>query len=207
MNQTTSSIPSPAAKNHDEHILVVKRLTLFQDLAWHGLNTQGTAELVSTITHNQEFLPRSLMEQDPTYKQIIPYVIFNFQDRYFVMQRKATASEQRLKNKFSLGIGGHVRQEDVMEKPILDWAHREFHEEINYVGNLHLQPLGFLNDDTNAVGQVHLGFVILAIGDSDQIYVKSELKSGYLLTKDEIEQAYGQLESWSQIVFDHLKNK
>lgn len=204
MNQTTSAIPQSATNTHDENILVVKRKTLFADTAWHGLHIHNTADLVSVITNNQEFMPRSLMEQDPTYKQIIPYVIFKFEDRYFVMQRRATASEQRLKNKFSLGIGGHVRQEDVTDKPILEWAEREFHEEISYSGSLQLQPLGFLNDDTNPVGQVHLGFVILAVGDTDKISIKSELKSGYLLRKDEIKQAYPQLETWSQIIFDYL---
>lgn len=206
MNQTTNTMPTSAIKNHDENILVVKREILLQH-TWHGLNTTNIPIAVATITHNQEFLPRSLMEQDPTYKQIIPYVIFRFEDRYFVMQRKSSASEQRLKNKFSLGIGGHVRQEDVIGKEIIDWAEREFHEEINYSGSLDLEPIGFLNDDSNAVGEVHLGFVIIAHGNTENISIKSELKSGYLMTRKEIEQLYPQLESWSQIVFNYLKNK
>ncbi|MFZ5953925.1 MAG: hypothetical protein ACOYT8_02360 [Candidatus Dependentiae bacterium] len=207
MNPTPNAIPTNSIKNHDEHILVVKRELLFAQTSWHGLNNDSTSNMVTTITQNQEFLPRSLMEQDPTYKQIIPYVVYHFDGRYFVMQRKSSASEQRLKNKFSLGIGGHVRQEDVQGKAIIDWAEREFHEEINYSGSLTLEPIGFLNDDSNAVGQVHLGFVILAHGNTDQIAVKSELKSGYLMTCEEIEQLYPQLETWSQIVFDYLKTK
>jgi predicted NUDIX family phosphoesterase len=191
----------------EEQILVVKRDLLFVTKSWHGLNVEDNSSIESTITTHQEFLPRSLMEQDPTYKQIIPYVIYHYNGTYFVMQRTSNASEQRLKNKFSLGIGGHVRMEDVEGKAIIDWAEREFHEEIDYQGTLILEPVGFLNDDTNSVGQVHLGFVILAHGNTDQIKVKSELKSGYLMTLSEIDSLSTQLETWSQIVFEHLKNK
>lgn len=191
----------------DEQILVVKRELLFTDQAWHGLNTKDNQLLESIITTQQEFLPRSLMEQDPTYKQIIPYVIYHYNGTYFVMQRTSTASEQRLKNKFSMGIGGHVRQEDVDGKAITEWAEREFHEEINYQGTLVLEPIGFLNDDSNPVGRVHMGFVILAHGNTDNISVKSELKSGYLMTLAEIDALSPHLETWSQIVFEYLKNK
>ena len=85
------------------------------------------------------------------------------------MQRKGTASEQRLKNKYSLGIGGHIRQEDMTTNSIFDWARREFHEEVKYAGKLDIEPIGILNDDTNAVGQVHLGLVLLLKGDSEAI--------------------------------------
>src|SRR5690606_7557172 len=105
--------------------------------------------------------PRSLMEQDQRYKQIIPYLVFTHENKYFVMQRTSTTTEQRLKNKYSLGIGGHIRQEDMNGNSIFEWAEREFHEEVSYHGNLEIIPLGVLNDDTNDVGKVHIGFVFL----------------------------------------------
>ena len=104
------------------------------------------------------------MEQDQAYKQIIPYLIFAHQGRYFVMQRASTSSEQRLKNKFTLGIGGHIRQEDIRDDSIFSWAQREFHEEINYSGNVAIQVLGVVNDESNDVGKVHLGLVLLLQG-------------------------------------------
>ena len=61
-----------------------------------------------------------------TYKQIIPYMIFEYADNYFLMERKSTASEQRLKSKLSLGIGGHIRQEDLDGGTIFDWASENF---------------------------------------------------------------------------------
>ncbi len=61
-----------------------------------------------------------------------------------------------------------------------------------------------LNDDSNSVGRVHVGCVLLLEGDSDDISVKSELKSGMLLPVEEIKKVYASLETWSQIVFDSL---
>ncbi len=191
---------------HNELILVVKRSELFaQEPAWSGLKQASFDPFLATITRHKEFLPRWQMEGDPAYKQIIPYLIFTHQDRYFLMQRQAQATERRLQNKYSLGIGGHIRQEDMTTDSIIEWAKREFHEEVAYEGTVKVTPFGILNDDSNSVGQVHIGFVFLLEGDSSQISVKSELKSGQLMTIEEIEFHISNLESWSQIVFETLK--
>ena len=188
----------------NENILVIKRNTLFPTAAFQGLQPIKDS-FFDLVEQEKEFLPRPAMEEDPLYKQIIPYLIFKFQDRYFLMQRKSTSSEQRLKNKYSLGIGGHMRQEDMQQaKTIFDWAHREFQEEIDYQGTFTIKTLGMLNDDSNPVGQVHVGLVLLLEGDSDAIKVRSELKSGQLLTVQELQTYYADLESWSQIIFDAI---
>ncbi len=198
------AIKQPITDLQDELILVVKRTTLFPDDAWQGLEEGGCDHYLELIQKEKEFLPRSAMETDPAYKQIIPYLIFTHNDTYFLMQRQAKASEQRLKSKYSLGIGGHIRQEDMESNSVIDWARREFEEEVSYHGNYTVTPLGILNDDSNAVGQVHLGFVFLLMGDSANIKVKSELKSGQLLTLDECAEYYPSMEHWSQIIFDSL---
>lgn len=204
--QLQKNTPKPQLVN-DEQILVVQRAHLFANEAdaWQGIRRTQTDTFINLIYAQQEFKPRSAMELDPTYKQIIPYMIFQSEDRYFLMQRRATASEKRLQNKYSLGIGGHVRQEDVVGANLMDWARREFHEEIAYNGNLNVTTLGILNDDTNEVGRVHLGLVLLLQGDSSEIAIKSELKSGQLLTLGECATYYDQLESWSQCVLTLLQ--
>lgn len=205
MQQKNISQQSPLV-TPDEHILVVKREKLFETRpAWHGLSTTDFDEVFQHISAHQEFHPRSLMETDPTYKQIIPYLVFTHQGRFFLMQRQAHASEQRLKNKFSLGIGGHVRKEDLSATDIMGWAQREFNEEVHYEGTYTVRPLGILNDDTNAVGQVHVGLVLLIEGTTEKISVRSELKSGSLYSIQECEEFYPQLEGWSQFVFAAIK--
>ncbi|MGB8467675.1 MAG: hypothetical protein WCE21_01605 [Candidatus Babeliales bacterium] len=192
----------------DEDILVVSRADIFSlTPAWSGLRTVDFAHYLSLIKAKKEFLPRSLMELDPHYKQIIPYLIFTHNNRYFLMQRTAQATETRLQNKYSLGIGGHIRQEDMQTDSLFDWALREFHEEVSYAGNVTIEPLGILNDDSNEVGKVHIGFVFLLHGDSDAIAVKSELKSGTLLTIDELKPYFASMETWTQIAFEHVLAK
>ena len=190
----------------DENILVVKRDDLFpNNSAWQGLQKPQDANFVKTIIAKKKFRSRALMENDSSYKQIIPYLVFKFQDKYFLMQRKAKASETRLKSKYSLGIGGHIRQEDLKSNDIALWAHREFCEEVDYNGKCMVNFLGVLNDDSNDVGKVHVGFVYLLEGDSSQISVKEELESGTLLTLDECEAFYDRMEGWTKIVFNFLK--
>ena len=120
------------------------------------------------------------------------------------MQRTAQATEKRLQNKYSLGIGGHIRQEDLTSDNIYDWARREFHEEVEYKDELSIKPLGILNDDSNPVGQVHIGFVLLLEGSTPNIKVKSELKSGELVTLQDCQAYFTHMESWSQIVCEFL---
>lgn len=198
------SQPKPQ-KSLDEQILVVKREILFkQHGTWSGIKSVNFDEYMATIKDAREFQPRSTMEQDPTYKQIIPYLVFKHENKYFLMQRAAKATEKRLQNKFTLGIGGHVREEDMETDSLFDWARREFHEEINYSDEFNFKPLGILNDDSNDVGKVHIGFVFLIEGSTNNISIKSELTNGKMLTLSEIEPQFAQLESWSQLVFEQL---
>lgn len=203
--QSPQQQTTPVTSKQDELILVVKRKHLFaQQAPWSGLKEVNFDSYLQTIQEKKDFLPRSIMETDPNYKQIIPYLIFEHNDTYFLMQRQGDATEKRLQNKYSLGIGGHIRQEDMTSDSIIEWAKREFHEEVSYDGDLEIKPLGVLNDDSNPVGQVHIGFVFLLSGNSGEITVKSELKSGQLLTLDECKPYFTNMESWSQIAFEFL---
>ena len=209
--QTTSQNTNPFIGIHDENILVINRAHLFpQEPALQGLSPIPHTGWTETILAKKEFLPRSLMESDPTYKQIIPYLIFTHNGKLFLMQRQAKTSDTRLQSKFSLGIGGHIREEDIQvdengKTDIANWAQREFNEEVDYKDSLTIVPIGVLNDDSNDIGKVHIGFIYLLKGSSPNIKVHEELQSGTLLTFEECEQFYERMESWSKIIFDWLK--
>lgn len=205
LNQSTQINAVPQSLS--EQILVVKRDYLFPQGAWNGLKTLNFDHYLHIINHKKEFRPRAVMEQDATYKQIIPYLIFSYDKQFFLMQRRSDASEKRLASKLTLGIGGHIRQEDMEHNSIFEWARREFHEEVEYNGNFAIQPIGIINDDTSDVGKVHIGFAFLLIGDSSDIRVKSELKSGELITLEECKQLSGQMESWSQYAMLQLEKE
>ena len=83
----------------NELVLVVKIRYLFPNGIWQGLKTENFEQYKHIIEHKKEFLPRYLMEKDQTYKQIIPYLVFTCNNKFFLMQRQSNASEKRLQNK------------------------------------------------------------------------------------------------------------
>lgn len=205
--QASAQVKTPVyRKETDEKILVVKKNILFAYQVIDGLKPINFDCYQALIQKHKEFLWRSKVEENSNYKQIIPYLIFTHKDKFFIMRRKNNASEARLQNKYSLGIGGHIRKEDITRTGIIDWSKREFHEEIKYDGALSIKPLGILNDESNQVGQVHTGFVFLLEGDTDEISIRDEHKEGMLLTLNECSEHYNHMESWSKIVFDYLKS-
>lgn len=200
----TQTVSAPVKSSLDESIVVVPRQKLFPQTTVAGLYTGDLGDFEQSIKQHHEFMIRAAAETDPSFKQIIPYMVFKHQDRYFIMQRKSTASESRLKNKYSLGIGGHIRKEDVTSPDIAAWGLREFQEEIAYNGSFSCELVGIVNDESNAVGQVHTGVLFILHGDSSDIRIRSELKSGVLWTLDECKAVYDSMETWSQLVFDFL---
>jgi predicted NUDIX family phosphoesterase len=190
----------------NEEILVISCKSLFSQInSWQGINEKNFNEITKIIHDQLSCMPRAHAETNFAYKQIIPYVLFTIDQKLFVMQRKSSASEQRLASKFSLGIGGHIRQDDIKNNDIFTWALREFHEEVNYQEALSYTAIGILNDDSSDVGKVHLGIIWLIHGSSDQISIKNEHKSGTLLTMQECSQLYENMENWSKICFDFLQ--
>ncbi len=197
----------PAALYQNEDILVIKRDILFREHpAWHGIIPYDPC-LLEKIDTFQEYHNRNMMENDPCFKQIIPYFIFRHESSLFLMQRRENASEKRLGGKFTLGIGGHIRKEDVQGKNIIDWGLREFAEEINYDGTYDVTPFGIINDDTTSVGQVHIGLVYVIDGFSPNISIKDEMKWGELVNYETCRNHYDCMEAWSQMVFDELYKK
>jgi predicted NUDIX family phosphoesterase len=191
-------------KKEDEKILVVERKILFPEKIIQGIQKIDFDSYLNLIEKNKQFLWRSQVETDTNFKQIIPYLVFNFQDKFFLMQRKSNASEVRLQNLYSLGIGGHIKEKDLNQRTIFDWAKREFTEEVEYSGNFEVTPIGLLNDESNFVGQVHTGFVFLLKGNSDKIKIRDEHKEGKLYSLEECKTFYPKMEQWSQIVCDYL---
>lgn len=197
--------PCDKKRVNDEKVLVVAREKLFPRGILNGFMPRTDfEEYEKIIDQNKLFLWRSDVEKDISYKQIIPYLIFNHADTYFLMQRRSNASEARLKNKYSLGIGGHIRLEDMKDTSLVSWVWREFEEEVSYEGGLRIHPLGLINEEESFVGQVHTGFVFLIEGDRASIKIKSELKKGTLFSIDQMRDFYNRMEKWSQLVFDFL---
>ena len=189
-----------------ERVLVVRRQDVFPDGAWHGFVSDGLDHIHAVIRERSFFMPRPEVEEDPAYQQIIPYVVFRHGDRYLLTKRLKASSEKRLRQQYSLGVGGHINPGDVEAgDPVADGLRREFEEEVIYDGALDARLIGLINDDTSPVSKVHLAVVFLVEGDSPRIEIRETQKlSGELLTLDEMRIYYLGMESWSQIVYDRL---
>lgn len=190
-----------------EKVLVVKRADLFAGGIWQGINTRNLQKYIKIISSKREFLPRGEVETDANWQQIIPYLIVQKDGSVFLMRRKATHTDTRLANMYSIGVGGHINKKDVGTNKVMDWAKREFAEEIEYKGKYKAEIVGILNDDSNDVGLVHSGLIIKVTADSDEIKVRDEHKSGEFIRLDQVGKHYRQMETWSQIVYDFLMAK
>ena len=107
------------------------------------------------------FRPRSEVETDPSFKQLIPYVILVCGDQAFHYRRGATGTETRLRSLRSIGIGGHISEADAAgtADPYRTGLLREIEEEVAIGCGYAEQVLGFIYDDRSFVGSVHLGVV------------------------------------------------
>ena len=189
-----------------ESVLCVRREDIFPDGAWHGFVSDNLERHQAVIRDRHFFKPRAEVEDDPSFQQIIPYVVFRHDDRYFLTHRLRASSEKRLRKQYSLGVGGHINQGDLQGgDPIADGLKREWAEEVVYDGSFEATLLGLLNDDSSPVSKVHLGVVFLVDGDSPNISIRETTKlAGELLTLKEMRIFYLGMESWSQMVYDRL---
>ena len=189
-----------------EHVLCVRREDLFPDGAWYGFIAEGLERYQTVIREQSFFMPRAEVEDDPAYQQIIPYVVFRNGDRYLLTRRLRASTEKRLRQLYSLGVGGHINPGDLENgDPIQDGLRREFEEEVEYSGSIDVTLLGLINDDSSPVSKVHLALAFLVEGSSPEIAIRETNKlAGELLTLEEMRMYYLAMESWSQIVYDEL---
>jgi len=114
---------------------------------------------------------RHEVEEDPSFKQLIPYVIFRHRSangtvQLFQYTRGKGQGEGRLHSKKSVGIGGHISADDCPSGPegqgsaaYAEGMRRELAEEVAIETPYTERCAGLINDDQSEVGRVHLGVV------------------------------------------------
>lgn len=188
-----------------EQVLVVERKKIEQFISGrNGLIREKTGELFSVIMAEHEFMPRPEAEERPDYKQIIPYVILRRGDEVFVTRRLNKGGEARLHGKISIGIGGHINPIDESGDLLMRGLWREIHEEVSLYEHGELTPCGFINDDSNAVGSVHLGACFTLPVWGEVSVRETEKLEGLWMTPDELRENYDSMETWTQIALEVL---
>ena len=197
----------------EENVLVIRR-SLFDQLgSFHGLNFEPEKYLQALLSRgNNFFLPRAQAETDPTHKQIIPYAIITHNDKVLHYVRGKKAGEQRLVAKGSIGIGGHMNQEDeslfnfaIDEAAYRAGVEREVNEEIKIESPFEDRIVALLNDDTTEVGRVHLGIVhVFRLAEEKVQKREAMITNVGFLEKEELLARRENLETWSQLCVDSL---
>jgi predicted NUDIX family phosphoesterase len=196
----------------NEKVLAVPRPAIEKFLK-QGFFAPDGEDLMGTIADLSVFLDRKLAEEDPSHKQIIPYILVAHGARVLLYRRTKKQGESRLHNKFSLGFGGHINDIDGNQETdtnlILAAMIRELNEEIFLPSVRQVSVVGFINDDSNAVGQVHLGVAFVVEAANDRFTVNEpEMIEARWCDEKGIEEIFPNLESWSQLLWkEHMKTR
>ncbi|MFT8390376.1 MAG: hypothetical protein ABF683_03755 [Sporolactobacillus sp.] len=203
----------------DEQIIVVSRPALFgekEGLAFQGIVEQAdkVEQLEQNLAAYWTVMRRGDAEDNPAFKQPIPYAIIQRGADYFAYRRLGGGAESRLHGKLSLGVGGHMNAlEEATDFRQMMAANlqRELSEEIVIdvpTTEQTIRTLGFINDDEGAVGRVHLGILaLLQLPPHAHVTVreKDKLEGQWLQLEDLRQTAIRErLESWSAFAVDVL---
>ena len=177
------------------------------------------SEVLKKIVQNGLFLRRSELEEDPSFKQIIPYAIISNKEpersgvrqsqSFYLFKRTSKQTEKRLHNKFSLGVGGHMNPDDFMESKeqyLIDELKRELFEEVRLLNGCLIEDIefiGFINDDTISVGSVHIGLLYNIHVSNKEVYInESDKMTADWIDKSNLAEFYEGMETWTKITFD-----
>lgn len=202
-----------------EFVFVVPRTELFPNSYPLGLTLFGEdfeeEAFVACVEEHGFFVERAYAERTPTLKQVIPYSLVTQNEQVFLMRRLSKGGESRLHNKLSIGVGGHINPVDLpaetdfstRRNPVPAASRREVAEELHVRGNYEVRSVGILNDDTNAVGAVHVGLVqVITVVGSVEVRETDHL-TGQFSTHSELLQLHEQgsnFETWSSLLLPHL---
>jgi len=196
----------------EEQVLVVKRELLETFLAsTESLVRENIDVIFDKVLSGHLFVPRKTAEYDFGLKQVIPYVIIRCGDHFLLLRRTHRQTEERLHNKYSLGIGGHINPSlpgDGDQNIIIRGLYKELGEEIQLGGPGTLSFEGIINDESSSVSKVHLGLFYVLEVKSDEFAIREADKMvGDWVDEKGLMLAYDRMETWSQIVFDHYVRK
>lgn len=199
--------------DNEEHILVVPASVIDAIGVINGFEADVDRFLGPILESDQlSYRPRGAMEVDPSFKQLIPYVVLEWTDasglqHVFAYTRGGGGGEKRLHAKRSIGIGGHISREDADgdDHAYTTGMHREINEEIQLESQYTETVEGLIYDPSNEVGQVHLGVLHRFVLDAPKVASnEADLAEGGFVSIEQLRGQHDRLETWSQLALDAL---
>lgn len=193
----------------EERVLCFKR-ELFEKLGvFQGLTLDIEKYLpVVTSSENILYRNRSEAEQDRRYKQLIPYVLVICNDRILRYRRGKGGQETRLHGLYSVGIGGHISEEDnVLFSNAVGYREsmrRELMEEVA-IGEAKEAAVAAINDDSTDVGYVHFGVVhVMPVENEDVAGRRSGIVAPEFVPIADAVKSAAEYESWSRFCLENV---
>jgi predicted NUDIX family phosphoesterase len=192
--------------SQDETILCVAKRSLSARVQAGGFIP--AAEVAPFAPGDAWFGPRRWLEQDPEFKQLVPYVILSHRGRVAMYRRGKPGGERRLHGLRSIGFGGHVGLEDAVvidgvldvERTLATAARREILEEVDAGTIVSRTRLGYLLDEATPVGRVHLGVVELWTTAAERVFPReAAIDECMMASADELVRLASEMETWSSL--------
>lgn len=186
----------------EELVLGLPRARIPGGASWRGVLYGDLDQWLDLVAREGTYRARREAEEDSSWKQVIPYLVLRDRGRLYLMRRTRAGSDARLHDRYSIGIGGHVNPTD---GGLLGGLRREWSEEIDAAFDPGFRPIGIVNDDSEPVGSVHLGFVYVAEAHGRAVAVREMHKlKGEFVAPLQVLRVYDRLETWSSLVYDYL---
>lgn len=189
--------------NNEEVFVVPFQETLFID---NGFTYAKDKNIWNKFDLIGKYVLRSDAEEHKEIQQIIPYILIKNQfNELYVSKRLESSKETRLHNQISIGFGGHINKEDGYTEALFKCALRELYEELSIEGPLStLRHIGYVRD-LNGQTNDHLGVVFITECLKSDISIReNDNLKGFWMSKNELIEKYGRLESWSKFIVDYM---
>lgn len=191
-----------------QKILCIRSDILFRNGKWNGLKTDNLEEYYKLLVNESEFCVREQLENDPSYKQIIPQVILRNKNKYF-LHRQINVTEKRLNSLCPLPLGGHVEEFDLNKSQdlIQTALERELMEEAEIKSKIvkkEFKGLIYLEDE-NPVNHVHIGLIYIFDLDGRDVSIKEDgLENIGFVGISYLRKHKAELTFWSRIIIEKL---
>jgi len=192
------------------------------DLLWNILDysekgfIHGNHDVLNRIVQQGLFRKRNELEEDPSFKQIIPYAIISYQEpqhsgarqsqSFYMFKRTSKQTEKRLHNKLHLGVGGHMNpgsSKELNEQYLENELKRELFEEVKLLHGCAIEGIefiGFINDDTLPVSRVHIGLLYdIRLSNKHVVVNETDKMTAEWIDKPDLAEYYEEMETWTKI--------
>ena len=197
--------------NLEELVLAIPTNDLWKLLTYieKGLIKENN-DVLNRVVQNGLFYKRRVLEEDPSFKQIIPYAIISNKESFYLFKRTSRQTENRLHNKLHLGVGGHMNpgsSKDLNEQYLISELKRELFEEVKLLNGCLIEDIefiGFINDDSITVGSVHIGLLFnITLSNKDVVINETDKMSADWVDKTDLVEFYEEMETWTKIAIDY----